>query len=397
MNLTRTALDRRDGVEVHAFLSALAAPGPSPALGDAAKDQDWLVGSWDAEVIDYREGAPPIEQHGVWHFAWILEGRALGDVWIVPPPGERTPGEPPGPANRYGLSVRSYDPENGVWRLTWINPVTGVESRLTGGPQGDAIVYLGQEADGTPIRWSFTEIRPTSFVWRGEASHDGGETWALEAEFRARRRATSDVIEPGFDARLPRPGAGWTARWSWADRPGLEALTVKEEEGSVVADSEVLVVLDGVPIRVTYHLVYDRDWQFRRASLDVRTGAQGEEEAERRLEIVRRADGGSSASEERGVWTVNGEARPDLAGCTDLDLMVTPFTNTPPLWRIDHRISRQLPESVVDPSRTARTSRTGSPRGPGMPAAPRTGAAGRAPRAGGRPSVRRTGCRRTRP
>jgi hypothetical protein len=42
---------------------------------------------------------------------------------------------------------------------------------------------------GTSLRWSFNDIAPTSFVWRGELLTDGGASWPLAEEMRLRRTA----------------------------------------------------------------------------------------------------------------------------------------------------------------------------------------------------------------
>ena len=60
---------------------------------------------------------------------------------------------------------------------------------MIGRKQGDDIVQLGTGADGNPIRWSFSEITPNSFRWRGEISADEGATWRLNVEFTATRVA----------------------------------------------------------------------------------------------------------------------------------------------------------------------------------------------------------------
>jgi len=54
--------------------------------------------------------------------------------------------------------------------------------------EGDRIVLRGTDVDGYPIRWSFNEIKPESFVWRGEKSRDDGKTWKLEEEHHMKRR-----------------------------------------------------------------------------------------------------------------------------------------------------------------------------------------------------------------
>ncbi len=89
--------------------------------------------------------------------------------------------------NMYGTTLRVWDGAIQAWRVTWINPVTGARDELIGRWSGKDIVQVGTHADGTPIRWIFSEISPDSFRWTGEALNPDGETWRLEGEFRARR------------------------------------------------------------------------------------------------------------------------------------------------------------------------------------------------------------------
>ena len=53
--------------------------------------------------------------------------------------------------------------------------------------RGNEIVQEGHFPDGTPIRWTFSEITPDSCRWRGERLEPDGKTWRLQVEFRARR------------------------------------------------------------------------------------------------------------------------------------------------------------------------------------------------------------------
>jgi hypothetical protein len=49
------------------------------------------------------------------------------------------------------------------------------------------VVQIGTRPDGTPTRWTFTEITPDSFHWLGESLDTDGKAWILEGEFRATR------------------------------------------------------------------------------------------------------------------------------------------------------------------------------------------------------------------
>jgi len=172
------------------FVNALMSNGPNPQHAAEMSLYAPLIGDWDADVIDYTEDGKAMKNKGEWHFAWVLEGRAVQDVWIVPPRASRklplTAETRKG--NRYGTSIRVYDPETRTWNITWINPVSGAFNRLVGRREGDTIVQEGSGGDGTIIRWTFSDITANSFHWRGELSTNGGKTWRLAAEFFGRRK-----------------------------------------------------------------------------------------------------------------------------------------------------------------------------------------------------------------
>jgi hypothetical protein len=164
----------------------LATDGPRPDIPDQAL-YGQFVGHWEVDVFDYASDGSRRAAHGEWHFAWVLEGRAIQDVFVVPTRAERPQGEQPTRGNRYGTTLRVYDPALRAWRITWINPVSGALNTLVARCQDGTIVQEGRDQDGELMRWSFSEITPDSFRWRGEASRDDGRTWRLAAEFFARR------------------------------------------------------------------------------------------------------------------------------------------------------------------------------------------------------------------
>src|SRR6266851_1776730 len=161
------------------FHNVLAAPSRSPEIPDSADVYGWLVGSWELEICRYHGAdVPPRRMKGEVHFGWVLEGRAVQDVWISPPRSERT-AEVLKTSSTYATTLRVWDPSIQAWRVTWINPVTGNRDELIGRRSGKDVVQVGTHADGTPIRWIFTDITPESFRWLGEALEHDGNTWKL--------------------------------------------------------------------------------------------------------------------------------------------------------------------------------------------------------------------------
>ena len=168
------------------LIEALHVPGPAGPHAEALGLFGQFVGSWTLEWAGRDTDGNPATMTGELHFGWVLGGRAVQDIWIVP--GRGQPGEGKPPLAFHGSTIRFYDAAIDAWRSTWIEPVNGRVRRFIGRPTGDEIVLVSDE-DDPQLRWRFTDIGPDSFRWRGEVSRDGGATWEFEEEMHATRRA----------------------------------------------------------------------------------------------------------------------------------------------------------------------------------------------------------------
>ncbi len=166
------------------MVAVLSAPGPHPSLGDRARTWSRFVGTWDCDFGFYLEDGSVKHTPGELEFGWVLDGRALQDLWITyPRQGEKE--------RRIGTSIRFFDDEANTWRVVFVSPQHRAVLTVQGGEEGDRIVLRGQDVDGGQLRWSFNDIKDDSFTWRGEKSRDGGTTWKLEEEHRMRRRSSA--------------------------------------------------------------------------------------------------------------------------------------------------------------------------------------------------------------
>jgi hypothetical protein len=169
-----------------ALSDALAYPGRAPEIEEGDDIYGWLVGSWELDIRTYWVAVSERKLKGEAHFGWVLEGRAVQDVWMLPRPADR-PRLPDQRLYSYGTTLRVWDPNLRAWRVTWMNPVTSQRTELIGRRVGDDIVQVGSAADGTPVRWIFSKTTPDSFRWTGETLQPDGRTWKLQGDFFARR------------------------------------------------------------------------------------------------------------------------------------------------------------------------------------------------------------------
>jgi len=166
---------------------------PDAALESRLQLFGQFVGAWDLEVTDYPPGKEPIHARGEWHFGWVLEGRAIQDVWIVPPRRERSLGAP---VIEYGTSLRFYDAGIDAWRSTWMGPVKRKALSFIARPVGAEIILARTDSDGTILNWIFSEITGKSFRWRAQISTDGGFTWQRQQEMAVTRMAGPCLQRP---------------------------------------------------------------------------------------------------------------------------------------------------------------------------------------------------------
>jgi hypothetical protein len=131
------------------LVAALEATRPSPSLGDQAQALDRLVGTWDVEYTDFAKDGKAIHRTGEFIVGWVMDGRALQDLWIVNPSGKRKERE-------VYTDLHYFDAKTGTWRATFVDPEHGSVARFTGGPVGsDRFVLETQDMNSEHTRWSF--------------------------------------------------------------------------------------------------------------------------------------------------------------------------------------------------------------------------------------------------
>jgi hypothetical protein len=170
------------------LLDSLGAPAPDPGLTEQLRLFGQFVGSWTVQLTNHRPDGSHETVPAAWHFGWVLQGRAVQDVFLAP----STAGYD-GAYREYGTAIRFYDPFIDAWRVVWSGPVRGRQILLIGQAYGDEIMLTGQE-ESVDLRWVFSRVRPESFRWRAAESADRGNSWTVVQEMVARRLTMAERL-----------------------------------------------------------------------------------------------------------------------------------------------------------------------------------------------------------
>ncbi len=156
------------------FATALLTDGPAADHAGRMALYGQFIGDWTMDGTVYLPDGTPHQGEGEIHFSWVLQGRAIQDVWIFP-------------GAFFGTTLRVYDPALDAWHILWSDPLKQYFTRQIGRARGNEIEQNGTNEQGEPIRWSFTDITRDSFRWIGERAAAGSNAYTRQAEFFARR------------------------------------------------------------------------------------------------------------------------------------------------------------------------------------------------------------------
>lgn len=124
---------------------------------------------------------------------------------------------------------------------------------------------------------------------------------------------------------------GQAYRWQPLDGIGLEHLHLDYRDEVIVADGVVVGDRGDGPFGCSYRICCDAAWRVRSVEVHAAGGAS----------LVLTSDGS-------GRWCDgDGVAQPQLAGCIDVDIAATPFTNTLPIRRLGGTLRQRTRIAVV--------------------------------------------------
>jgi hypothetical protein len=108
--------------------------------------------------------------------------------------------------------------------------------------------------------------------------------------------------------------------WQALEWPGLEHVVVSADAAGVRADGQLVLGPPDGPASVSYQLSCDAGWSVTGLTISAASAA-----GSRTLTL---------SAGHHGHWLADGEPRPDLDGCIDVDISLTPLTNTLPVRRL---------------------------------------------------------------
>lgn len=161
------------------FVNALVSNGRNSIIPEKDDYFGALIGEWNFEWNDNNAKRQVI---GEWIFSWVLEGRAIQDVFICPSRATRNIN--PQPDGEYGTTFRIYNSKTAKWDISY--GCTGNITRLEAQRENDKIVLT--EITQKKEKWVFSEIEGNSFHWQNINVEEDG-TWHVNADLYAKRRA----------------------------------------------------------------------------------------------------------------------------------------------------------------------------------------------------------------
>lgn len=121
--------------------------------------------------------------------------------------------------------------------------------------------------------------------------------------------------------------------WKTFNGVGLEHLLLLKNHENIKVNSVILAMRDNMPVRILYNIYCDLDWKVKKFDIQIF--------CDKHKNIILQSDG-------NGIWTTDSnELVEDLKGCIDIDISITPFTNTIPIRRLLLKVGESKEIKVV--------------------------------------------------
>lgn len=163
------------------FITALCSNARNERILEEYDFFGCLIGEWNIVWNDHLEDAEPRRVKGEWIFSRVLDGTAVQDLFIVPSREERLMDRQPDA--EYGTTLRIFNPKTMAWDIFY--GCMGEAIRLTARKIGEEII-LTENMTGK-MRYVFSDINTSSFLWRKERMDDSNE-WKTIAKVIAERK-----------------------------------------------------------------------------------------------------------------------------------------------------------------------------------------------------------------
>ena len=115
--------------------------------------------------------------------------------------------------------------------------------------------------------------------------------------------------------------------WRRMDGAGTESFLLSRDDTGWCLEGNVVALLDHEPSHIRYRVLCDPSWRALSAQVSQNRGG-----VERELHITVR---------DSGRWWVEGEEDARLRNCTDVDLEISPSTNTIPIRRLNLAVGQE--------------------------------------------------------
>jgi len=120
--------------------------------------------------------------------------------------------------------------------------------------------------------------------------------------------------------------------WSGIEYYSLENCIVENSSSGVLINSIIVGLYDENIYRVKYDLILDNDWITKSCIIEARINNE-----------IKKID----LLNDKGTWLLNGKIHPEFGQCIDVDISLTPLTNSLPINRLKLNVGQETNVDII--------------------------------------------------